>query len=750
MAKKRRLFALDIETTKFKQIRRCKKVQIYELKPILACIIEYDIETLKEVSIDSRHSFTDIDKLIEFFHEIAIPNKFPIVYCHNLKFDSKFFFDELNNYMIDFEEKSYNINHIKAGSKIISLKCRRSYMRKGKKGFRTWIQFKDSYALLPTKLETLGQYVNLPKLKINFSKDSIEYLTEYCFRDCEIIMYAIKDFINVLNQQFNLEWNIEKLPLTIGSSAKRIFSTIYPDVFYKYNEQIEQELRNYYFGGRVEVFNQNILKDGVYLDVNSLYPYVMSKYNFGRENTVILKNKINDVDDLFEWLNSKPNILGFIAIIKETGNIPYFCECFEVSKGMKKTMFLVGIKETFIPTSVFIELYLEGKFHDGTIDFIESFKYFGSFFKKPTNFSEFFIPMYELRKSKKNAEYYNYILKRLMASLHGKLGQKPERERREILNDVKISDIRENPSIQEKNGRFFLITDYIQRFQTSHLLNACLTTAYARYELTKSIIKCENPYYCDTDSIVVNESDLNLMNKSIGDDIGQWKIEKYVKNFNAISCKEYYLINSKTKKFEIKIKGINDKTIKTADEYMNYLKKGILQQRIESITMILRRGLKAGAVSIFKKKKTSYYDKRAILPDLTTRPISKDDNIGKIIENNKLLILKKLNIKPIEILTDKQIKLIKRKLKKVTQPFRKTINYYDLPLLEVPNKLKEKMINLIINKVLEHYENRFGIDFVNNLDNFTEMDIDDGLTYYENIEVLSNQFNFRDKLNEFW
>lgn len=150
------------------------------------------------------------------------------------------------------------------------------------------IVFRDSLKLIPMSVEKIANTFNLPikKLKIDYDShndlpigteltpEEIEYITH----DVQIVAHAVEFFYSQ---------GLDRM--TIGSCAlaeykkligKRKFDLYFPPP--KYHNDVKQS----YKGGFTYLnpeFEGKIVKDGIVLDVNSLYPYVMyvSKLPFG-------------------------------------------------------------------------------------------------------------------------------------------------------------------------------------------------------------------------------------------------------------------------------------------------------------------------------------------------------------------------------------------------------------------------------------------------------------------------------------
>lgn len=178
------------------------------------------------------------------------------------------------------------------------------------------IYFRDSYLLMPESLEKLAKsmivehkslfplffpgtvdlnYIGVvPDYKyLKKNLDILEYIhyllsfvdikwslkdetIKYCIQDCVSLHQVLSRFNELIFDKYNL--NINNYP-TLSSLSFGIYRAHYLKDFkiLLIGGQIFKDIREGYFGGHTDVyktFGENIY---VY-DVNSLYPYVMSKY----------------------------------------------------------------------------------------------------------------------------------------------------------------------------------------------------------------------------------------------------------------------------------------------------------------------------------------------------------------------------------------------------------------------------------------------------------------------------------------
>lgn len=150
----------------------------------------------------------------------------------------------------------------------------------------------DTFKIFPTSLSKLSSVVNYPKLSFphHSVNDSLLLDTsfrvkaiDYCLNDC-IIVYKVVLFLDkFLSEHFNLSIG---LSTTAPSIAMKIFRHVFLPKHRHSNHLLSLPphlfplIQPSYFGGRCEVFKPFYPRKALYMDVNSLYPFVMSKFPY--------------------------------------------------------------------------------------------------------------------------------------------------------------------------------------------------------------------------------------------------------------------------------------------------------------------------------------------------------------------------------------------------------------------------------------------------------------------------------------
>ena len=602
----------------------------------------YSLE-LKLIVLNFQDNFYIFNKenkakdFIEFlFKKAKELNKRIICYYHNLKFDIKFLLNELiYRKQIDIIQKSSTIYavRLKSNNKIV-------------------LEFRDSYCLLMSSIEKLGEKFNTFKLNMHHSD-----LIEYCKQDVEILKTALKNLFELPEKVFNVKFN--RYPYTIAAFSKKLWENFTCKKFNLTLNEFRKKVYNsdlkfdYYFGGRTEIFKFNIEKgyfeNLYYNDINSSYPYVMCTSIFPLSDI-----RYYNVFGHESIENLPSNWIGIECIVKEEMIVPYF-----PVRVKGKVFFPAGTKKVFLFKEEYE--YLKNNFSEDEFKVLKICKvYYG---QQLPIFKDYIEILYKLRLESQS-ESDKFFFKILMNSLYGKFAENPLKEGFRMFktyNDF-IEHVKEiyeeckkkpyfNKSFEEFLSTFTDYEDYqnylVYRFKrksfvNSNILIAAKITALARLSLYKYMKQVNfDIVYCDTDSII---SEKLIENSK---DIGKMKCEMKLLKYSAFGLKEYAYINE-NKKFECKLKGVNTKQleINSFEKYVDLLFKGTYQSRPTSLKECIKRKFSFdSAIELFKQKRT-VYEKRQILSDGTTIPLyfkfNEETNQYDIEEVSNLIIYEKM------------------------------------------------------------------------------------------------------------
>lgn len=497
------------------------------------------------------YGISEIGKLYNFYYGNSIDDFMSFwesynggckVYFHHLLFDGNFIINWLEANGFKFvrdrkfaEDKCYT-TLITKDNIYYSIEVYFTRDRQNHKANR--VIFYDSMKILNTSVEQIAKDFNLP-----IQKGSIDYhakreighrlTTEeisYIRNDVEIVAMALDSLFKAgVNKN------------TIGTSAMEYFRETTPafaKLFPRLPKEVDDEIRQTYYGGFTYVnpiYVEKTIDEGITLDCNSEYPYVMAYELFP-----VGVPKVFYGEYQYDFLYPLYMISFSCSFKLRDGKIPtvrikdspYYdpLEYLESSGGV-----IVNL----IMTSVDYELFRENydveniKFHGGY-----KFKAYSELFK---NYMEHWNDLKIKAKLEHNSSMY-VIAKKMASSLYGKFGTHSSN----ILKEpVKMDDgVIHFMNFKKEDRRVF------------YTAVASFTTAYGRRNVIKTAQKVRDwsmkKYgqdlwcYTDTDSVKIRlinkEDDMADLRKIINIHkykLGAWKIEDEFRRAKFIRSKCY-------------------------------------------------------------------------------------------------------------------------------------------------------------------------------------------------------------------
>jgi hypothetical protein len=618
------------------------------------------------------------------------------VYAHNLSnFDSLFLLDILN--------LNFSVKIIRNRGRLISIKVSKSIIDKETNKTKVIsLTFYDSYQLLPSSLRNLALSFNTNTQKDIFpydfvNKNNLNYLgpvpsmdffpqdtfnsieiynqyasnfndkwdlkaisTQYCIQDCVSLHQVLSKFSDLIWVKYQV--NITKFP-TLTSLTFSIFRTHFlgdtkiPMLAGKFYTDIKMA----YTGGATDMYipsnitffegmkalGSKLLKRFTklfYYDVNSLYPYIMSKFELPTGKLVYFEGDIYNSNLIIDNI-VKDGVLGF-----------YYCKVI-APLGLKHPIIqLRHNNKTLAPVGEF-----ECMLYSAEIVNARKFGYQiqvlrGYYFtEKTTIFKEYILQLYSLRLEYDKSHPMNLIAKLLMNSLYGRFGMDYSLEESSICNDKEILKLLNNNSdnkhvidIEPLGSNSFIVTQESDNISTKisslshhHNINVAIAagvTALARIEMSKyknnDLLKL---FYSDTDSIFVDKNPLEMkkiFGDVIGNKLGQLKLECGIDKAIFLAPKAYYLETDSGQKI-IKIKGLNANVIRnlfndnilTFDSFIDILHKDsekIVNQK-KSLKNLLDGSLdiiqQTYSIKHNENKRDLIYNDKNILVDTTPKKL---------------------------------------------------------------------------------------------------------------------------------
>lgn len=375
----------------------------------------------------------------------------------------------------------YDITASFSGSSAIIVHCRR------KGGKNVW-HFVDSFWLFRDSLASIGRSIGRaksgPKALDNATQADIKRwyaeapeseLIPYNENDCRILYEAIERF-----QHRILEAG-SQLQMTIASNAMQLFRRQYLKQDIGTHKYVNEIGRKAYFASRVEVL-QSRCEDANYLDINSSFPFAMTKPVPG---------------ELLRTSNRLPTSDGKLYLADVEIEVPESFLPPLATRVDGRLFFPVGKWRSWL-TGIDIELLLRegGKIHK-THEVL--------YFSPNADLRDYALDIYEKRKQS-NDPFDRIVYKYLLNSLYGKFAERPEKEKLYVFPDVKtLNKWNEAYTREELDAMMLMPGVYVEPvtvdIQHEHTPIAAYITARARQTLYDFMTHSEegSVFYCDTD-----------------------------------------------------------------------------------------------------------------------------------------------------------------------------------------------------------------------------------------------------------
>ena len=478
-------------------------------------------------------TFETEESLIEFLYPRDIT-----VYAHN---GGKFDF----HFLLDF---------IPEGESISVINGRLVKFRIGN------CEFRDSYPILQSPLSAFSKLdIDYDKMRKEVRHLHMEEIKQYLQYDCVSLYNVTTKFIDTYGKH-----------LTLPSSAINQLKKIEEIELPKQSTSMDEYLRDYYYGGRTQVFEYGLINESVTLiDINSAYPYAMEfNHPFSETAEIIEHNKkiksSEVIEQSFYTIKAKTKTIGPFPVRKENGGID-----FPITDQL--TEFHVTGWE--LKTAIDNELCYELKVVTETR------------FNETRNFSTFVQKFWEQKLNSEKGSYEYIFAKLMLNSAYGKFASNPRKYKEykfidinklskymdfcECGNNEKCTDEKCEKSFDFE--RDFLYTALVskklprEKWRFFNVAVGASITGFARAYLLKGLLDVLKDggkiLYCDTDSIFFSG---NCIFDNIGPDLGQWEVEGLFPRGGAIAGKKLYCFEYGNGKFKVASKGtkLNEKDIK--------------------------------------------------------------------------------------------------------------------------------------------------------------------------------------------
>lgn len=425
------------------------------------------------------------------------------------------------------------------------------FEKKNEKGRKKVFMLLSSTNYYQDSLENLGNVFNLPKLDFDHGKMDLDNPVQfkealvYGRRDVEILKVAMLSLIQFIERE-----ELGKFCMTIASQSFGAFRNrfLHHELYIHADNRALEIERLAYCGGRTEAFTiGRIDKPLAYVDINSMYPYVMRDFIYPTKlvsfwETCSIKNMYQQIKQgklvICEVLIDQPSAHGLFH-----------------KKG-ERLIFPHGQFWSALSTPEIIQALKRGLIKEiKNVCVYEGAKLF-------TSFVEYFYTN-RLAAKAKGDRVHDLLFKLIMNTLYGKFGQKKEVWEKQLDtegNPITCDPLeaREEYEANLKTMELKLVKYFggykwekntdendMEAFDSAPAI-AAHVTAYARMQLLK-YIECagwEHVHYVDTDSLFVDMDGYqnlwfagHLDNKQLG----KLKLEHFVSGMTIYGAKDYVL-----------------------------------------------------------------------------------------------------------------------------------------------------------------------------------------------------------------
>ena len=533
----------------------------------LACSIYVEIRRQEDILGQNYYTEEKIhlspSEFFDYLEEKLWNNSPLVIVAHNWRFD----FLVLNSYE-ELERRGFSCRNFVCESSVFY-----AVFEKGKKR----VVFYDSTNIFRTSLKNVGEIIGQQKMVLPGADQGLEKLIEYCMNDVRILATAFLAYV-----RFLYENNLGDMKYTIASQAFTAFRHRFmQNAIHIHNSTRALALeRLAYFGGRNECFFIGAVKERVYkLDVNSMFPWAMREYEYPYQFITYLRN----IDTAYlRKLLSEYCVIAHVLLKTPERAFP--------KRLNGKLVFPVGYFDTFLCTPELVYGLDKG--------YIKKV-YAAAVYRRARIFRDYvdFFYTKRLEYREKGNHAFAAISKLFMNSLYGKFGQRGEKwiEVGETADPTPVfewyeidAETGESRRMRAMFGKIYKHTKEDESYNSFPAI-AAHVTSYARMRLWNLINVAgeRNVFYCDTDSLFVNEEGYRRLRyaQEVDDkELGKLKLEGTYGFAVIRGCKDYVLEGD-----EERIKGIRKNAERIDDNTF-------LQEQFRNPVFCIRNGVFDGVL----------------------------------------------------------------------------------------------------------------------------------------------------------
>lgn len=389
-------------------------------------------------------------------------------------------------------------------------------------------EFRDSYLLIPVPLAAYGKKeIDIKKLEARVRANHLPEIREYLRTDC----YSLYDMISEFREEYGLG-------LTLAGRTFNVLRERFGIHTPHANPHFDENYRRFYYGGRVQFWELGKLKGKFdVLDINSAYPWAMQFEHVSEPSF-----------DLRERLPRDENKLrvGFVEFEGEAEHLPWRDEDGSLQFTRRKGYFTVTGWEFLAAMKL------------GCVKVDDLVAFHAP--EKTQSFKPFVDHFYKMKKDAPTPGE-RLFSKLILNSCYGRFALNAA-----AFRDVTLCEYGEDPNTPASSG-WTLASDLeeiglsiwerptkVHRNSFFNVATAASITGCVRAFLMESIAKCGRVIYCDTDSIIAEDTS----GLAVGRDLGQWKVEGKVKPDHAwIAGKKLYALKLDDGKWKTAAKGVD-------------------------------------------------------------------------------------------------------------------------------------------------------------------------------------------------
>ena len=473
--------------------------------------------------------------------------------------------------------------------------------------------FMDTMNFYQQSLGELGKRVGELKGEVDPLTASDEELIPYCRQDVVIIKKAMSGFLSFIERH-----DLGNVTRTLAGTSMNVFR----HKFMRHPIHIHKHVPSWrlehgsYFGGRVELNRIGRIEEPLwYLDVNSMYPFIMSRSLLPCELMSYDEGDIQ-LPGLGAMLN-KYHCIADVTLTTDTPRYPLRLKSLPARGAQPHladplTLIDSGGYRTYYPVGTFRTVLgqagLLAAMEHGCIQKIHRL----SVYRCGLLFREFVMEFWERRKEAQLAgnQVDAYLYKILLNSFYGKWGQK----QKELIATYACDPARWEKELVVVEGRVTTIERILGKERWLSKSEKCsynafpaissAITEYAREYLWALMVQAGHDHvvYSDTDSLIVTATGFTRLQNKIGNDLGQLKIEHQWPWLEVRGPKDYRSPDTE------KLKGVSKRAVydPVTDSYS--------QEQFLRVHGSMREGFRQGywSKTITKRLHRSLQTKRAL------------------------------------------------------------------------------------------------------------------------------------------